>query len=50
MKSTFDYLLVIPKVIARAKKMNKPWPFSAYQPYLKKSIVEIRKEFNIQVL
>ena len=50
MKNIGQYLWVIPKAIIRTKRMSKPWPFSAYKPYLNVSITEIRKEFNIQVV
>lgn len=50
MKNIVRLLLVIPKVIVRAKRMSKPWPFLEYKPYLNTPITELRKEFNIQVL
>ena len=49
-KNILSYLVVIPKVIVRAKRMSKPWPFSDYKLYLNTPISEIRKEFNIQIL
>jgi ubiquinone biosynthesis protein Coq4 len=49
-KNISRFLLVIPTVIIRAKRMTKPWPFSAYEPYLNTPISEIRKEFGIQIL
>ncbi|WP_020568428.1 Coq4 family protein [Neolewinella persica] len=50
LRNLLSYLWVIPKVIVRAKRMRKPWPFLAYQPFLDTPIAEIRDEFNIQVL
>lgn len=50
MKNVLRFILVIPKVISRAKRMSKPWFFSAYEPYLNVSLAEIRREFNIQIL
>lgn len=50
MKNILRFFLVIPKVIVRAKRMSKPWPFSAYEPYFNIQLSEIRKEFNIQIL
>ena len=46
----FKLLLSIPLLIFRAKRMHKPWPWSAYESYLDRPISEIRKEFNIQVV
>lgn len=50
MKNIIRFLVVIPKVIIRAKGMSKPWPFLAYEEYLDAPISEVRKEFNIAVL
>ncbi|NNC95693.1 MAG: hypothetical protein HKN92_09035 [Chitinophagales bacterium] len=49
-KNIFRFLVVIPKVIYRAKQMSKPWPFSGYKTYLNTSISEIRREFSIQIV
>ena len=46
----FKFLIAIPTLILRSKKMSKPWPWNAYDPYMDKSIAEIRREFNIQIL
>lgn len=46
----FKFLLSIPVLIIRAKRMYKRWPWSEYEFYLDKPIAEIRKEFNIHVL
>ena len=46
----FKYLISIPVLIIRSKKMHNPWPWSEYEPYLDTPISEIRKEFNIHVL
>lgn len=50
LKNIKRFLLAIPKVISRAKKMSKPWAFSEYEAYLDHPLSEIRREFNIQVL
>jgi len=50
MKNILRLLLVIPKVIIRAKRMRKPWSFSEYRSHLNTPLSEIRKGFNIQVL
>jgi len=50
MKNIARLLLVIPKVIVRAKRMSKPWPFGEYSAYLNRPLSEIRKEFNIEIL
>lgn len=50
LKNIFKFLLAIPVIILRAKKMHKPWPWSAFDSYLDTPISEIRKEFNIRVL
>ena len=46
----FKFLLSIPLIIIRAKRMYKPWPWSGFESFLDTPITEIRKEFNIQVL
>ena len=45
----FKFLLSIPVLIIRAKRMYKPWPWSEFEPYLDTPISDIRKEFNIHV-
>ena len=49
-KNIFRLLAAIPKVIVRAKRMAKPWPFAEYEPYLQVPLAEIREEFGIEVL
>ncbi|MBT8191343.1 MAG: hypothetical protein KJO29_13010, partial [Bacteroidia bacterium] len=49
LSNIFKFLLCIPLIIIKAKKMHKPWPWDDYEPYLDQAISEIRKEFNIQV-
>ncbi|MEB8347056.1 hypothetical protein OO010_13435 [Flavobacteriaceae bacterium KMM 6898] len=46
----FKFLISIPALIIRSKKMHKPWPWSENEPYLDIPISEIRKEFNIHIL
>jgi len=46
----FKFLYAIPILIVRARRMHKPWPWADFEPYMDKPIVEIREEFNIQVL
>lgn len=50
LRNIFKFLISIPVLILRAKKMHKPWPWSGFEPYMNIPISEIRKEFNIQVL
>ena len=50
MKNILRFILVIPKVIVRSKRMSKPWPFSEYKPYFNTPLSEIRSEFNIHIL
>ncbi|MBT8195021.1 MAG: hypothetical protein HKO56_02595 [Bacteroidia bacterium] len=45
----FKFLFSVPVLIFRAKKMNRPWPWSEFEPYMDTPISEIRKEFNIRV-
>lgn len=45
----FKFLFAIPRLILRAKRMHKPWPWSGFEPYMDTPITEIRREFNIQV-
>ena len=49
MRNIFKFLFSIPILIVKAKKMNKPWPWSEFESYLDMPITEIRQEFNIQV-
>ena len=49
-KNIARFLLAIPKVIIRAKRMTKPWTWSNYESYLNTPIPEIRKEFGIIIL
>jgi len=49
-KNIFKFLFAIPKIIFRAKQMNKRWDWNEFEPYLDMPISEIRKEFNIKVL
>ena len=46
-KNIFQYLVSIPKIIFRAKRMNKPWDWSDFEQYLDVNVGDIRKEFNI---
>ena len=46
----FKFLISIPILIIRAKRMNKLWPWKEFEPYLDIPISEIRKEFNIKVV
>lgn len=41
-------LLSIPRLILRARRMSRPWPWSDFEPYLDVPISEIRREFNIR--
>ena len=50
MKNILQFLFVIPKVIIRAKRMKKRWPFMEYETYLDTPISEIRRAFNIQIV
>jgi ubiquinone biosynthesis protein Coq4 len=44
------FLVIIPTVIERARKMKKPWTWLNYESYLNKPIAEIRREFNIRIV
>lgn len=50
LKNLFKFLVTIPLLILRAKRMTKPWPWSDFDVYLDRSLVDIRKEFNIHVV
>lgn len=50
MGNTIKLLPSIPLIIARAKRMSKPWPWMGFGRYLNTPICEIRKEYNIDVL
>ena len=49
-KNIFKFLVSIPTIILRAKRMFKPWNWAEFERYLDMPISEIREEFNIQVL
>ena len=49
-KNIFKFLVSIPTIILRAKRMSKPWNWAEFERYLDMPISEIREEFNIQVL
>ena len=46
----FKFLVSIPVIILRAKRMHKRWDWTNFDAYLDTPISEIRKEFNIEVL
>ncbi len=46
----FKLLANVPRAFINAKQMSKPWPWADHSQYLDRSIVEIRREFNIKVL
>ncbi|MEO1517695.1 MAG: hypothetical protein AAFV95_21905 [Bacteroidota bacterium] len=48
--NVFAFLVAIPRLIIRAKRMNKPWPWAGFEPYLDRPLSEIREEFNICTL
>lgn len=50
MPNVFKFVLSIPILIVRAKRMSKPWPWTNYEAYLDTPISEIRREFNIEIL
>ncbi|MEM9302304.1 MAG: Coq4 family protein [Pseudomonadota bacterium] len=43
-------LAYAPRAVLNARRMSQPWPWSDYGRYLDRSIEEIRREFNIQVV
>lgn len=47
---SFRFLLLIPSIIFRAKKMSKAWPWSEFDRYMDVPIVKIREEFKIRTL
>ncbi len=49
-KNLMRFFIVIPKVLNRANRMSKPWPFSDNKQYFNTPLSEIREEFNIKVL
>ncbi|MGB5700732.1 Coq4 family protein [Muriicola sp.] len=50
LRNIFRFLLSIPALVIRAKKMTKPLPWTNFEPHLDTSISELRKEYNIRVL
>jgi len=49
-KHLFQLVICAPKLIFRAKKMSKLWPWHDFNPYLNVPIKDIRKEYNIHIL
>jgi hypothetical protein len=43
-------LTLLPRVIWRAVRMRKRWPWSEFAPYLPVPLAEIRREFGIALL
>ena len=50
LRNIFKFLVYIPILIIRAKRMHKPWPWSQYEVFLDTPIDQIRREFNIQII
>jgi hypothetical protein len=46
----FKFLVAIPSLILRARRMHRRWPWAEYEDYLDMPIGEIREVFNIEVL
>lgn len=50
LRNLLKFLIAIPTIIFRAKQMSKPWNWDEFEPYLDTPIVQIRREFNINIL
>ena len=50
LQNIFGVVINMPRVILRAKRMNKRWPWSDHERYLDMPVVDIRREFNIQII
>lgn len=48
-RDIFKLLLSIPRIILKARRMHKSWPWTDYDSYLDQPIAKIREEFNIIV-
>lgn len=46
----FKLIIAIPRIILRANRMNNPWPWNGFEPFMDDQIENIRKEFNIHIL
>ncbi len=50
LRNIFKFIVHIPILIFRAKRMHKAWPWQNFDAYLDMPLVDIRQEFNIQLL
>ena len=48
--TSFQSLIIMPRVLRRCFAMKKRWPWSSFEEYLNVPLAEIRHEFNIQPL
>ncbi len=48
--TSFQSLIIMPRVLSRCLAMKKRWPWSSFEEYFNVPLVEIRTEFNIQPL
>ena len=44
------FVLQLPRLAWRSRKMSKKWPWKQWQPYLDVPLAEIRQEFGIKVI
>lgn len=49
-KAFFHLIWVMPRLIVRSRKMTRKWPWSGWEVYLDRPLVDTRKEFSIRVL
>lgn len=49
-RNLLKFLIAVPKIIIRTRRMSKPWNWAGFEPYLDKPISEIRIEFNIRIV
>ena len=50
MRVALQAVVLVPLVIWRARRMRRRWPWSDFEPYLAKPLVEIRREFGIELV
>ena len=49
-RTTLRSIVVIPRVLARCRRMHKRWPWSDFDAYRQVELSELRREYGIEVL
>ena len=49
-RTSFQSLVVVPRVFARCRRMHKRWPWSDFDLHRQVALSELRREYGIEVL